>query len=900
MKQIENAALNFDKTEVQARLNMLVGSSDNDFNSNTWRFESSRGKVTNFDFGSLEKIDKRYPKWGLTNQWDLILLSKQIWLSQASTTSFSAYSTRLDGINLLWSMMAKHNLSKLTKNDLPNMLRFFLTHTWNTGHETKIRKIKSMAHFRNQLRLDDWRLALAEIKIDLIAYDITETTIIKHLKKLIPELTDGAQTYADWFQGGSFDKLTLDNGQYYIEHSCDFFEQHYPLALAFARTYRATSEIAKKLNYKYATVQQAISFVLKGYSLEYSISKWEKWSTSTLEKIYSETRRFFLSEYRQSLTESYLLKRDTLESFVAACGNEPSAPNIDRMQVVVWDWLQRKDRSETETLLTGFQAKITWVVFETQLNLLIDRCSDQACNIPVPSEYLTLGLTKNNTKDSEPLLPRALFKLVAKVGLTNIVALTGWRRSEYGFPISSIVRTQNRDKLDQYSFPFRYQVDWFVFKTNGKVRLLREVTFGTVLLAERLEKLVAPKEDQPCLYNITNANLNQGDSSNPVNDSVAALWTHFVRHYCGFRLIDDWSSWKRLKEIYTDVEPLSKGDQVELDRLLSIRSENQWDNLSIDIQMQKTYREVREQLPRIEFFVNKRLSDLKKNNKGQGWVRKYIEGNLRSDWSSLLDTYLSDETRVWLRSLTKNDLKLAKTTKVVSSELMANTIYPNPHSFRHMWAEAVYRRFDGDVGWMIRSQFKHISKAMWLAYVRDKDNRRDHQVVKMHVINSLVYNFLQSKGEGYSGKFYIRLRRLLKKVSFLPFNEQERLVEKFAAEEIESIKANGWGYCMVLTKTRSKAKCAKNGEPQPYTAEPSLCLGCSHNLMQPEQIDWSLLNAATHIEVLRNPIVPSNFKEASYQLLKKTTLQVRNFNPDHEALEELDTVQKLYKESRAA
>ena len=55
--------------------------------------------------------------------------------------------------------------------------------------------------------------------------------------------------------------------------------------------------------------------------------------------------------------------------------------------------------------------------------------------------------------------------------------------------------------------------------------------------------------------------------------------------------------------------------------------------------------------------------------------------------------------------------------------LVADCYYPTPHAFRHMWAEAVYRRFDGDIGWMIRSQFKHITRYMWGDYIRDKENR---------------------------------------------------------------------------------------------------------------------------------------------------------------------------------
>lgn len=124
--------------------------------------------------------------------------------------------------------------------------------------------------------------------------------------------------------------------------------------------------------------------------------------------------------------------------------------------------------------------------------------------------------------------------------------------------------------------------------------------------------------------------------------------------------------------------------------------------------------------------------------------------------------------------------------RVLSAEILADALYPSPHAFRHMWAESVYRRFDGDAGWMIRSQFKHISQTMWLAYIRDKDNRFEHQRVKLVVIHSLVANFLRHKGEGYTGRMTTLLRRLSQKTKVLTADEQKELAATLATQEIEN------------------------------------------------------------------------------------------------------------------
>jgi hypothetical protein len=894
MKQFKNSQNQLNRTEAQARLSMLLGSSNNDFDSNKWLFEDNDGNVINIDFYDFEHMEKRYPKWSLVKKINWVLLSKQMWLSIASSTSVKSYKPRLDGIKLMWSMLAQHNLSSLTKAELPSLIEFLLTHSWRNGRTVKNRHIRSRANFTEVYRLEDWRLALSELEIHLIAYNIKPSATHKKLKILIPEVTNSALTYSDWCKGGSFNKLTLDHGQHYVKHCFDFFEQQYPLALALARTYRAAPKIAEELNYNQISVSQILSLILQGNSIKEIERRLPTWSAPIISNSHIKITRFFKAEYKSALSESSLLKDEKLESFITACGIQLSPPNIDRMRILIWGWLQRKDHVETQRLLAGFQDEVSWVVFKTQLKLFKDSYDGLNYSIPTESEYISLGLNPNRSKHSSISLPRQLINIVAKAGLTNIVALTGWRKSEFGFNSSSIMRTLNKDKLDQYSFPFRYQIDWYVYKTNGKVRLLREVTFGTILLVERLQKLLDTTNDEPCLYSVNESKKKIHDSRSAVNYGVRGLWEHFVRHYQGFKLIDDWKAWKKLKEASKNREILTEVEQNELERLLSKHSEDHWGNLSVDIHLLETWQKVRAEWPRIELFFHNTSGDKK------DWLIKYLEGNLLPAWTSLLDTYLSNETKEWLRSLAKNDLKSLRVGRTVIDELIDNTIYPTPHSFRHMWAEAVYRRFDGDVGWLIRSQFKHISRTMWLAYIRDKDNRRGNQLVKSQVISSLVYNYLRRNGEGYAGQVNTRLRRLLRSTSVLSHSEQEELAEELAFVEIENIKANPWGYCLLMRRTRSKAKCAEMNEPIPHNASPDLCLGCIHNLMQTENVEWSLFHASSHLDALKNPAVPAIFKSSSYELVKNVTRHVRTLDADHEALHELDTVLANYKASRAA
>ena len=85
-----------------------------------------------------------------------------------------------------------------------------------------------------------------------------------------------------------------------------------------------------------------------------------------------------------------------------------------------------------------------------------------------------------------------------------------------------------------------------------------------------------------------------------------------------------------------------------------------------------------------------------------------------------------------------------------------------------------------------------------------------------------------------------------------------------------------------------------------HNASPELCLGCVHNLMQTENVDWALFHVASHVEALKNPVVPEIFKASSYELVKNVTRHVKTLNAQHEALPELQEALEHYKASGAA
>ncbi|MDV2080383.1 hypothetical protein [Marinobacter xestospongiae] len=871
-----------ENSELQALLTALPGNVDNVYHTNEWVFQDNRQNIYTVSFTLVEKVAALYPEWVQKQGTDPVSLAKQLWLSLAERTGISNYVKTFRGMLLWIAALANNNTFPLTRSMLPELLRFRLTHTISVGGIYPAKSLVSDGSLTTPslLRLQE---VCDDSELDWFGRSITNHYLQGALKKLIPELTDNELTYQDWRQGHSFNLLTLDYGRYYVEHCLNVFEEHSALAIALRRTQRDEAKIAELLNIGQRTLNTRLCQILEGHKAEDIDPQYPSYILRIQEAVLDH----FRSVYRQARFEHELLRETTLEEVAEKFNLSGSQENVDRLRVIFWDWLQRGNRTETERLLTQCQTAIPWSLFEETMESVQRHFDDMPLSMPSPEFFQNLGFSK--IQDGGVSNINSFVAWVAKAGVTSIVALTGWRRSEFGFPWSAIQQIRNKDKLDEYAFPYRYQIDWYVKKTNGKVRTLREITFGTISLIDRVRHLNESENELPSLYSINSNRKDPFKSETAIDSAVITLWPHFVHHYGGFRLLDDLESWRKLMETEKSQKLLTVSQHREKERLLALQSRHEWDTIVVDENLRTAWRQARSDWPRLAFIWSK---NTKAN---RDWVVQYRQGMLREDWTRLLDYHLSDETKVWFFSLDAEELRTNKEIgRTLSREVMAEALYPSPHAFRHMWAESVYRRFDGDAGWIIRSQFKHISRRMWLSYIRNKDNRFILKSVKLHVTHSLVVNFLKHKGEGYAGQMTTFLRRLFQKTKVLSPEEQQELANKLATQEIESLKSNPWGYCLLMRRSRHKANCAQGSEPMSHNASPDLCLGCIHNLMQANNVEWMIFHVSAHVEALMNPIVPNIFKKASYDLVVKTTRQVRRLNASHEALPELEEALLLY------
>jgi hypothetical protein len=201
-----------------------------------------------------------------------------------------------------------------------------------------------------------------------------------------------------------------------------------------------------------------------------------------------------------------------------------------------------------------------------------------------------------------------------------------------------------------------------------------------------------------------------------------------------------------------------------------------------------------------------------------------------------------------------------------------------------MWAEAVYRRFDGDVGWMIRSQFKHISPSMWLAYIADKSNESMNELVKLDVINSVVKSFIMKRGDGYAGKLSSYLKRVFRQTNITELNTLEEDIDRFIAAEFVAIKSNPWGFCLLKRRNQHMAKCSENGRPMREKAAPKYCLNCSNNLTQETNIDYIYFNIMNDLKLLKTEGIPHAFIQESFNIVKNAYSHIRELAPNHKVL----------------
>ncbi|MCG9641534.1 hypothetical protein L1D22_16870 [Vibrio sp. Isolate34] len=780
-------------------------------------------------------------------------------------------------------------LQPIKKSDLLGLFEYLIMHNISEIG-TPVRRLTPRSF--EAINLREWQLTLQQLGLKELGFTsfFSSNVLKKAWKETINTVSSGELTYADWKKGGTLNRLPLDYGRHYIEHCHTFFSQHIALATALSLTLQDSKFIASMAGVSTYRAQTVISHFLIGREIEQlpkslihnSTTGYRKINDRTLLQIQSATKDIFSKHLRSLKVREALLS--TLEILELAkelnfdCANDDEQ---DWLRHIVTIYLPELDDEHYPCTTETRELHHKWIneVVEPRLKVSVDSdyikawlkqrwellSEDIDVEFPSVAWFSNLGLEVSSSRRSTYL--HGLIRKVIDSGLTYVVALTGWRESEYGWSIQDIHIARNRDLLDQFTCPWRYTVKWEVPKTNNKTKLSREITHSTFLISQQLAQLVNADTLRPCLYPSQHKQIKDPNlSATFIKNRVKSMWGHFVDYYAPFIQLDKAEALVALRKLACH-QVLKQSEQLRLKMLAAESLNEDWPSLQQDNLLVEVRRRARKEKSRVIFFID--------NNNRRGLLKNYCDGKLPKHVHNLLEKYLSTSTKQDIRAHANKDKFSADYSREVVNELVGGCLYPTAHTFRHMWAEAVYRRFDGDAGWMIRSQFKHISQNMWLAYIRDKGNRRQHDTVKRRVISSLLQNHLRRSGKGFAGKLDTILRRVFAKTHVTYPDHLDRSIVQFAQEEIQDIKANPWGFCILLKRNQHRAKCAVDGTPQRQNACPGLCLGCSNNLIQEGNIQGILLGIANDVKVLETPGVPTAWREPAIMTVRNALKQLQ-------------------------
>lgn len=897
----------FDYPELPQLLSEIPGK--NTFLLDRWQFIN--GTVA--DFGVLRSLISVDREWIDSFDFDPVEAVKAIFvLSLRESHSASSIKNRYDVLSKTLIYLQRHGLTAITHDLLPDYLEYLLMHgqVLGGGPSPRLTPV-SCGTLSDGFKIDDIVYAITELNIEFM-FDKTlrSKKVKKEIANAIQIISGGDLTYGDWVAGKSFNNLTLDYGQFYVEHCSNFFNQNWALACGIQKTksetYLIIDEIgarAKKKN----LYGGAITQILSGFD----ISETEPYKTNVggfLKPLIDVTNRrvsenigvykaFFtinsphiagrlgeqVANYPVDIEEHRVCLQEFLQAFVAVKLEPEHFTNALEVYSL---------RLKLAENMLGADFDIEELKLQTAKEW---RQKKEACRADPPSqyEYARLGIKlsdfSNANRDRET---HRLTRSCQDAGITLLVALTGWRESEFGFSPEDISISRNPDILDNDKNPMTYKVFWYVKKTNRFTKVYRDLTRSCADLVCQLFVLSDDAENQGVkIYSSNNQSDDQSKSNARIVNAVPGMWNHFVWNYEPFLNIDQLQELRTLQKKSILASDEAKRLQ-ELDNCWSVEN---WERLESDPLLMNAYTRARSEVDRLHL-----VKDLRSTYRPRNIVWALKARNL-PDWvMNILDKHVSDETRAYVCDLGSEFEVTKHLSDCVTNEILADCLYPTPHAFRHMWAESVYRRFDGDVGWMIRSNFKHISQSMWLAYIRNKDNQTFNQQVKRKVVSSLLTNYLNNSGNGYAGAMEKLVRRLFLKTSVHVLEDIDDAIADFANIEIEDIKSNPWGFCMLKRRNKHLAKCAVNGEPQRQNAAPRLCLGCSNFFAQSGNVPGIILGISNDLNGLVNVSVPETFKKESRETVEKALAHLKKLDADPEILDEIESILRQSKTSEAA
>ncbi|CDU01626.1 hypothetical protein [Vibrio coralliirubri] len=725
---------------------------------------------------------------------------------------------------------------RLTKNNMEDFHVSFLTQSVNkVGFHRQL----SPPSFRGSygaVKLSSVRNKLNNIGITgVIGDDLTQKNIESTLSNACqPLLGIGLNEYKG---GGSYNFLGLELGQYYIDYMRQVYEQDYFYTLICRKTIeKITSQFAFERSNKYWS--RVFIDTIQG---TYSGNKHDKSTlVRTRTAVHHAIDAELFSQYNAHLEKTLSFNEEYIHELVQELGLEMRFDAVEIVRILmlkkyypiatnktaeqVWqNYLSSLDRTFIDSVTVA--SLTSKDVYTKMTQLILKKKLDKESFMKSLKDWVFKLLGGSLADNFSHLLGE--MERVTHAMTSLAVSWLGYRKSEFGFPLDAINAEPNMDILDNSHVPFRFKLKWFVPKTNGTTKLDREITSQCYQLSAQLNDLFQATGDMPCLYESLGSSLHNtasNYSTAAIELRVSANWISFVNFYQPF---EDVATLYRLSKV--DMERLSSSEVVNLKLL-----QGKYDLSSSRAKhILDACNEVRGDLFRLRCSTIVGGSRSKIQNQFKASLVELNETGRIEDkrYAEVVENYLSVETNEWLMSGNINlDRKMMAD---ISKELLQGVRYPSPHAFRHIWAEAVLTRYQGDVGAVIRHQFCHLDDSFFMAYLKGKEPQHLMKAARITVLNSIVDTLLidsKSIGQAYLGGFSRYVQKASQLTKAVSSTELLVLREKISGRVI-SIQPSHFATCIPREGAESRAKCAEFGDINPHNAKPEFCLNCIHAMI---------------------------------------------------------------------
>ena len=842
----------------------------------TWKFHGSKANhFITLDFSIFDEEHVQFTQSlsvhynDETLQLGLSAIAKILWLKAVSGKAVrgAPFNSTFNMIALVFGYLKASNADVLDGSMLVDFYGFCLTqNVTKTGIQRRFTPPSYKGAF-DALPLNKISRLLRQIGISGLIGTVSLKKGQEALNEACVSLLD--MSLAEYKAGGSFNFLGLDAGRHYIDHCYHLFETHGAFITAIRQTeakFRQEAKVNPQLTLSRRYTIKVFGGVLSGLTCDEIRQK----LTVSEDKVQvSEVliHRAFRDYYSRALRQFNAYKIDTVNRIVEMCALPDRYDEQEFVRALLFvDCFGEQGKSKQaiydEYKATLARCEHTWslslVDIESRIAHVLDSMDEKLPNTAkglrqfFKNKISTLPISLSEYHSNGMLYFNAISNMIEEAGITCFAALTGWRASEYGFSQSNINISLNHDPLDNQYTPWRFHVHWKAPKTAGETLLDREITLGSHILTAQLAAMNCAGDNRPAIYQAaTDRQLRVSEDC--IQLSVKTCWRDFVINYSIFTDIDQWQT------LQAKVAPLNATEAAQVTEL---ESQYHFDS-SIMKDIAHLKESLRTALPRVD-----RVLGGKDKAKFHHDVRLYCSGQADPEITQLLDEALSKDTKERLKS---GEIALDHASmRAVRVEFLGDALYPTAHAFRHIWAEAVLRRYRGDVGKFIRVHFKHLDERFFMAYIRGKEMKVIHQVAQRHILNSTLRQQIESlsdENRGYAGG----IDRFLSKAAHITtVNTPEdsiKLVETIA-DRVVGVKSNPWATCILIGATEKFAKCSVDGEPQRQNASPRLCLGCMHVNISEGNYRGIVVYTQQDVIACRNTALPWFIKEANVRTVK--------------------------------